>query len=632
MTACILSASLLTATVSAAESTSDIGFKTEYSDKEIEKRIDEIGEKCIRFYINGWNPVYDEPEEVIYEKTGKSNPLGMLAELFMADKAANISEEEYMPATAPEPVMRETEDAAYEEGSYEEYNNIAIQIEIPPQELPWNTEEFTKIDEYGFTSVQSQPFSTFGADVDTASYALLRRGLIENAAAEEAEKQDLYANYYVSPVEESAIRIEEMINYFTYHYEEPESGEKFGVSTAVTKCPWNEDTLLLRIGVKAEDMVQESEGNNIVFLIDTSGSMDEFDKLPLVKTSMKILADQLGDHDRVSIVTYAGSEEVLLEGAEGKDKDKITRAFDSMEPWGGTYGEGGIEKAYEIASEYFIEGGNNRVVLCTDGDFNLGVSSAAGLEELISEKRETGIFFSCFGFGDGNYSDTRMETLADNGNGNYFYIDCEREAKKALEEEFFSTIYTMAKDTKFQVEFNPENVKGYRQIGYENRGMAAEDFANDAKDGGEVGAGQTVTVLYEIIPADSDMEIGVASRYGNKNTENDDDADISEKTEGEFADELLTVNIRYKEPDGDESVLREYPVLLSDVQEQMDEDTSWAAGVAQAGMLMRGSEYAGTSTFDGIYDRLKNDPEIMDNDYKAEFLFMLRLMKEYKAD
>ena len=627
MTACILSAAVLTSTVYAAENMYDTDFRTEYTDDEIERRIDEIGEKCIRFYIDGWNPVYGEPEDT---GTASSSPLGKLAELFLMDKAANAAEEKYYAVEETEATAEAFMPAAGA-GAYEEYVDIGAQIDALPQDLPWNTEEYTKIDEHGFTAVQAQPFSTFGADIDTASYALLRRGLIERAAETEAEKQGLYAGYYVSPIEESAIRVEEMINYFAYHYAEPESGEKFGVSTTVTKCPWNEDTLLLRIGIKAEDMVKKSEGNNIVFLIDTSGSMDEFDKLPLVKTSMKILADQLDEHDRVSIVTYAGSEEVLLEGAEGKDKDKITRAFDSMKPWGGTYGEGGIEKAYEIASRYFIEGGNNRVVLCTDGDFNLGVSSAAGLEELISGKRETGIFFSCFGFGDGNYSDTRMETLADNGNGNYFYIDCEREARKALEEEFFSTIHTAAKDTKFQVEFNPENVKGYRQIGYENREMAAEDFADDAKDGGEVGAGQTVTVLYEIVPMDSDMEIGVTSKYGDKNKENDDDTETSEKAGDEFADELLTVNIRYKEPDEEESELREYPVLLSDVREKMDEDTSWAAGVAQAGMLMRGSEHAGTSTFDSIYDRLKNDPDIMDNDYKAEFLFMIRLMKEYKA-
>jgi Ca-activated chloride channel family protein len=289
-----------------------------------------------------------------------------------------------------------------------------------------------------------------------------------------------------------------------------------------------------------------------------------------------------------------------------------------MEAWGSTWGEGGINKAYEIAEKYFIEGGNNRVILCTDGDFNVGVSSEAGLKELISKKRESGIFFSCLGFGEGNYSDTTMETLADNGNGNYFYIDSPREAEKALNEEFFSTIYTVAKDAKFQIEFNPETVKGYRQVGYENRAMSAEDFADDTKDGGEIGAGTTVTVLYEIIPAGSDFEIpSVSSKYQKE-------AAGSSSASGE----LLTVNLRYKEPDEDTSVLREYPVSMDDFSPEMDPDTSWAAGVAQAGMLLRDSEYSGTSSFEAIYDRLKENEDIMEDDYKAEFMFLLRLMKK----
>ena len=422
-------------------------------------------------------------------------------------------------------------------------------------------------------------------------------------------------------MDDSAIRLEEMVNYFDYHYEEPEAGEKFGVTKVLVPCPWNEDTLLLKVGIKAEDIQQTDTKSNIVFLVDTSGSMFSFDKLPLVQKALGILTEQLSDDDVVSIVTYAGSEEVALEGASGNDKDEIMQAIDRLEAEGSTYGEGGINKAYEIAEKYFVEDGNNRVVLCTDGDFNVGVSSESGLKDLISKKRETGVFFSCLGFGEGNYSDTTMETLADNGNGNYFYIDCEREARRALEEEFMSTIYTVAKDTKFQVEFNPANVKGYRLIGYENRKMSAEDFNDDTKDGGEVGAGQTVTVLYEVVPSDSDFEMGdVNSKYGNKETE---------AVESDFADEMLNVSIRYKEPDADESVLKEYPVFMADLQEEMDDDTSWAAGVAQAGMVMRDSAYMGTTTLDGIYDRLKNDAEIMDNDYKAEFLYMLRVMKKY---
>ena len=477
-----------------------------------------------------------------------------------------------------------------------------------PMPEPSSNEEYAPITEHGYISVLTQPFSTFGADVDTASYSTMRRKLVEPYALEQS---------YV-PLEPSAIRIEEMVNYFKYNYKAPENGEKFGVTTVLTTCPWNEDTLLLKVGVKGEEYQENGRGSNIVFLVDTSGSMFDFDKLPLVKHSIEILQNRFSENDRISIVTYAGSEEVLAEGLSGADHGRIMDAVSSMEAWGSTWGEGGINKAYEIAEKYFIEGGNNRVILCTDGDFNVGVSSEAGLKELISKKRESGIFFSCLGFGEGNYSDTTMETLADNGNGNYFYIDSPREAEKALNEEFFSTIYTVAKDAKFQIEFNPETVKGYRQIGYENRAMSAEDFADDTKDGGEIGAGTTVTVLYEIIPAGSDFEIpSVSSKYQKE-------ASGSSST----SDELLTVNLRYKEPDEDTSVLKEYPVSMDDFSPEMDPDTSWAAGVAQAGMLLRDSEYAGNSSFEAIYDRLKENEDIMEDDYKAEFMFLLRLMKK----
>ena len=472
----------------------------------------------------------------------------------------------------------------------------------------FNTEEYKPVKENGFVSVATQPFSTFGADVDTASYSSLRRKLMEPYATG--------SGYY--GIDASAIRLEEMVNYFNYHYPEA-TDDKFGVTTTLNPCPWNEDALLLKVGIKAESVKEESKGSNIVFLIDTSGSMDYFDALPLVKSSMGILVDKLSENDTVSIVTYAGSEEVVMEGVSGEDKNKIMNAVNSLGAYGGTYGEGGINKAYEIAEKYKIEGGNNRIVLCTDGDFNLGVSSEAGLKDLISRKRETGIFFSCLGFGSGNYSDTTMLTLADNGNGNYFYIDCEKDAEKALDTEFFSTIYTVAKDTKFQVEFNPKTVKGYRLLGYEKRALAAEDFADDKKDGGEVGADHAVTVLYEVIPVSNYDIPDFESRYGSKNE--------SDKTN--FDDEFLVVNLRYKEPDGDKSVLRSYPVSKADLREKMDPDTSWAAGVAQAAMLMRGSEYAGTSSFDEIYERLKQDPEIMDDDFKSQFLFMLRAMEAY---
>ena len=559
-----------------------------YSDDEIERRIDEVGNEYIEFYRQGNRDAW----------SGESCAVCEVADEEMAYYDASVNESAAFPGSAPQctpaPAARK---ASEEEGFYED---------------PFNTEAYSPVEESGFHSVKTQQFSTFGADVDTASYSSLRRRLLEPYA---------YKNPYFRGIDDSAIRIEEMINYFTYHYNEPEEGEKFGVTTTLCECPWNDENLLLKVGIRAEEQPDLSKGSNIVFLVDTSGSMFEFDKLSLVKTALGILTEQLTENDIVSVVTYAGDESVALEGAPGNEKDWIMDAVNSLIAWGSTWGEGGINKAYEIAEKYYIEGGNNRVILCTDGDFNVGVSSEAGLKKLISEKRESGVYFSCLGFGGGNYDDTTMETLADNGNGNYFYIDCEREARRALSEEFFSTIFTVAEDTKFQIEFNPRNAKAWRQIGYENRAMAAEDFADDKKDGGEVGAGQTVTVLYEIVPSTSGSDLPeVTSRY------TDSSADSS--AEAPESDELLAVNIRWKEPGEKESVLRTWPVMADDIVE-MDADTSWAAGVAQAGMLMRNSEYAGTTTPEAVYDRLKEDPEIMENDYKAEFLFMLRAMKDY---
>ena len=578
-----------------------------YSDSEIEKRIDEVGEQYIDFYRRGRGAL-----ELEMDSAAAGGPLlgfnGLQknASAVAEDGAADYAFDDAVYEEAAEYEAYEAPDSGYELLRTQSGGDFGA---------AYHTEEYAGVEESGFISTKTQPFSTFGADVDTASYSSLRRKLLEPYAYGD----DPY--YY--GIDDSAIRVEEMINYFPYSYNQAEDDEKFGVTTALCPCPWNGDTLLLKVGIRAEDLKEELRGSNIVFLIDTSGSMFDFDKLPLVKKSLEILTDNLDERDSVSIVTYAGSEEVILEGASGDEKERILSAVNGLEAWGSTYGEGGINKAYEIAEKHYIDGGNNRVILCTDGDFNVGTSSEAGLKELISRKRQSGIFFSCLGFGEGNYSDTTMETLADNGNGNYFYIDCEREADRALNKEFFSTVYTAAKDTKFQVEFNPATVKGYRLIGYENRRMAAEDFADDTKDGGEVGAGQCVTVLYEVVPVSSGFEITeVPSRYGKE----------EESADGKDANiELLSVSIRYKDPGSDESVLREYQVSMNDLKEEMDADTSWAAGVAQAGMLLRDSKYAGTSTFDGIYQRLKEDPEIMDNDYKAEFLFMLRAMKKYKA-
>ena len=490
----------------------------------------------------------------------------------------------------------------------ESRETISAPIEPIVIDQPWNTEGYNSIIESGYVNTSSNRFSTFGADVDTATYSNFRRTVYQQY---EWDRE----GYSYGGLEPSAVRIEEMINYFNYSYPEAENGEKFSVSQTIVPCPWNEDTLLYRVGVRAEK-VDISGGSNIVFLVDTSGSMFWNNGLPLAQDALKTLQESLTENDRVSIVTYAGSSEVLAEGLTGDMHKEIKRAINSLEAGGSTNGAEGIITAYDIAEKYFIEGGNNRVILCTDGDFNVGTSSEAGLIELIEEKKETGVFLSCLGFGTGNYKDDKMEALADHGNGNYFYIDCTAEAEKALRNELWSTLYTVAKDTKFQVEFNPETVAAYRIIGYENRQMAAEDFSDDTKDGGEVGSGQTVTILYEIVPVGSDMDVpSVDSRYGS-----------NEESFITGSDEYCVLNIRYKEPDGNTSELRTYPVTMDMFTEEMDLDTSWAAGVAQVGMLYRGSDYAGTSDYDDIVDRLSQDPAVMTDDLKAQFLYIVNML------
>ena len=487
---------------------------------------------------------------------------------------------------------------------------VSVPMEPALIDQPWNTEGYNSITESGYVNTSSNRFSTFGADVDTATYSNFRRTVYQQY---EWDRE----GYSYGGLEPSAVRIEEMINYFNYSYPEAENGEKFSVSQTIVPCPWNEDTLLYRVGVRAEK-VDISGGSNIVFLVDTSGSMFWNNGLPLAQDALKTLQESLTENDRVSIVTYAGSSEVLAEGLTGDMHKEIKRAINSLEAGGSTNGAGGIITAYDIAEKYFIEGGNNRVILCTDGDFNVGTSSEAGLIELIEEKKETGVFLSCLGFGTGNYKDDKMEALADHGNGNYFYIDCTAEAEKALRNELWSTLYTVAKDTKFQVEFNPETVAAYRIIGYENRQMAAEDFSDDTKDGGEVGSGQTVTILYEIVPVGSGMDVpSVDSRYGN-----------NEESFITGSDEYCVLNIRYKEPDGDKSELRTYPVTTSMFTEEMDYDTSWAAGVAQVGMIYRDSEFAGDSDYDDIIERLSEDPAVMTDDLKAQFIYIVGMLEE----
>lgn len=469
---------------------------------------------------------------------------------------------------------------------------------IPAEE--YNTEEYNYIEENGYTAVSSAPLSTFSADVDTASYTNIRRMI--------------YDGYDVPP---EAVRIEEMINYFDYHYSDPDENEPFAVHAELSDCPWNKDTELLMIGINTkstDSILDDREPMNLVFLIDVSGSMYSEDKLPLVQRSFSMLTDNLSSRDRISIVTYAGSDEVVLEGADGNDRQRVLDAINSLEAGGSTAGAAGINTAYEIAEKYFIEGGNNRVILATDGDLNVGLSSESELTGLIEEKRESGVFLSVLGFGSGNLKDNKLEALADHGNGNYSYIDSEREARKVLVDEMSGTFYTAAKDVKFQLEFNPANIKGYRLIGYENRTMAAEDFNDDTKDAGEIGAGHSVTVLYELVPVDSPMEIGSDLKYS---------ANSESKKMG---NELLTVNIRYKDPDGSESKLLSYPVEQSLYSKTRSENMTFAAAVAEFGMLLRNSRYIGDITYSNIATQL-SEYDYHSDEFKDEFVYLVNTMK-----
>ena len=424
------------------------------------------------------------------------------------------------------------------------------------EELPDDSgEEYSVWEEKGFSSVMAEPLSTFAADVDTASYSNLRR-LIRDG-------------YDLEDIPEGAVRIEEMINYFSYDYEDPIGSDPFGVTTQIGRCPWNDEAELLMIGLKTQDIdYSRAPASNLVFLLDVSGSMYSDDKLPLLQESFSLLAENLTDKDRISIVTYASEDKIVLDGAHGNETRKIKKALDGLEAGGGTHGSKGIETAYALAEENFIKGGNNRIILATDGDLNIGLTSEEELEGLITDKKESGIFLSVLGFGTGNIKDNKMETLADKGNGNYAYIDCLREANKVLVEEMSATLLTICKDVKFQVEFNPEVVEGYRLIGYENRALAREDFDDDSKDAGEIGAGHSVTALYEIIlrePLESGMTKGeiadlkYSSEYKKRLDETEKKTPLAPSS-GNQDKEWLTISIRYKKPAQEESKLLEYAV------------------------------------------------------------------------
>jgi Ca-activated chloride channel family protein len=462
-----------------------------------------------------------------------------------------------------------------------------------------NTESYDRIDDNPFRRAAQDPLSTFSIDVDTASYANVRRFL--NGGS-------------VPPAD--AVRIEEMINYFRFDYPRPANSAPFAVTTDLAACPWNPAHRLALIGLQAQPVdLDEVPARNLVFLLDVSGSMQPADKLPLVRTAMRMLVDTLTARDRIAIVVYAGASGIVLPSTSGAHKERIHEAIGRLEAGGSTNGAEGITLAYQVAQEQFVKGGINRVILATDGDFNVGVTNQGDLTRLIEAKRASGIYLSVLGVGTGNVKDSTMEKLADRGNGNYAYLDSLHEARKVLVNEGGATLVTVAKDVKIQVEFNPANVAAYRLIGYENRMLMNQDFNDDLKDAGEIGAGHTVTALYEIVPAGAEVSVPGVDPLKYQRP-----APSATRVAG---DELMTVKLRYKAPDGDVSKLIAVPV--KNQSRELSGNIGFAAAVAEFGMLLRGSEHRGASSYasaSALARRFRGpDPD----GYRAEFVRLVEL-------
>lgn len=459
-----------------------------------------------------------------------------------------------------------------------------------------NSESYAELIENPFESPTTAPLSTFSIDVDNASYTNIRRFINSG-----------------QPVPAAAVRIEEMINYFRYQYPQPQGEHPFSINTEYSQSPWNPKHKLLKIGLQGKDIPMDNlPASNIVFLVDVSGSMADDNKLPLLKESMKVLVKELREKDKVSVVVYAGAAGVVLEPTAGDEKETIMDAFDELEAGGSTAGGEGLELAYKLAQQNFIKGGNNRIVMATDGDFNVGKSSDKDMEDLIEEKRKSGIFLTVLGYGMGNYKDSKMEILADKGNGNYAYIDNMQEANRFLGTAFKGSIFTIAKDVKIQIEFNPKHVQAYRLIGYENRMLKAEDFKNDAVDAGELGAGHTVTALYEIIPVGTESDYTTSDLKYTKTKAN---------TAANYAEELATIKFRYKKPEGEKSI--EMVSTVADkviALEQASPDFRFSAAVAWFGLKLRDSKYMGHFSADGLKKLAKSGLAYDQDGYRSEFI------------
>ncbi|MDX9920145.1 MAG: von Willebrand factor type A domain-containing protein [Paludibacter sp.] len=475
-------------------------------------------------------------------------------------------------------------------------------MRIYPPAMPYNVSIAEDNEEYGafrenrFIPVKSEALSTFSLDVDAASYGNIRRMINQGQMPQK-----------------DAVRVEELINYFSYDYPQPEGEHPVNIVTEAAVCPWNAKHQLVRIGVKAREIPSEKlPASNFVFLIDVSGSMSGPQKLDLVKSSLRLLVNNLREKDKVSIVVYAGAAGEVLPATPGSDRQKIREAIENLSAGGSTAGGAGIQLAYKIAEKNFIKDGNNRIILCTDGDFNVGVSSSDELESLIESKRKTGVYLTVLGYGMGNYKDKKLQTLAEKGNGNHAYIDNIQEANKVLVNEFGSTMFTVAKDVKIQVEFNPAQVNAYRLVGYETRLLNKEDFNDDTKDAGELGSGHTVTALYEIVP------VGVESNFGSVDDLKYQPAKKEKSNPTSLTDELLTVKLRYKQPESNSSQKIEVPVKAS-VKEASD-DYKFVMAVAMFGQLLRDSDFKGSATYAKVIELARNGLVNDQNGYRREFV------------
>ena len=534
------------------------------------------------------------------------------ADLKVVETHLNEQQKSSTPPPSPEmqkfspPRIVKDEQTKIEVQEMEGIAGEGLVVEIMEESQNFNTEDYDNIVENKFLTATQNPLSTFSIDVDEAAYSNIRRYL-ENGTMPPA----------------GAVRIEEMINYFDYEYAKPQNEDPFTINTEIAACPWNLQHRLVHIGLQGKEVAIENlPSSNFVFLVDVSGSMDEPNKLPLVQASLKMLVDRLRENDKVAIVVYAGNAGLVLPSTKGTNKPKIKDAIDDLRAGGSTAGGEGIQLAYKIAKENFVKEGNNRVILATDGDFNVGISSDDELVRLIENERKAGVFLSVLGYGMGNYKDNKMQQLADKGNGNHSYIDNINEARKVLVTEFSSTLFTIAKDVKIQIEFNPAKVQAYRLVGYENRMLAAEEFNDDTKDAGEIGAGHTVTALYEIIPVgvrDTFIKSVDPLKY-----------QVNEKKLASNTNDIMTIKLRYKQPDGDVSKLIQQSI--TDAQSDLGKTSDnfrFSAAVAEFGLLLRNSEYKQEASFEQVVSLAKGARGRDEYGYRSEFFRLVESARSF---